>query len=263
MYTKVWLQFVFPLYVWVLIGVIIVVSHHSVQVTRWLGNDPVSVLATLILLSYTMLLHTILMALSFTHIQVSDGSRFSVWLYNGNVQYLSGKHIPLFLFALLAFFLLFVPYTFVLIASHLLLPYSRYRFMSWIDNNRVKYFLRSYYAPLKDKRRSWIGILLAIRFSLLLVFVSNSLGDPSINLVAIAITSFLIVGFKTLCGTVYTNWYLDALDLSFEIKLSLFSVLTLYNMKVKGNQNALSNTFFQCYLMYSQQSSSIMPRDVW
>ena len=30
MYTKVWLQFVFPKYVWVLIGVIIVVSHRSV-----------------------------------------------------------------------------------------------------------------------------------------------------------------------------------------------------------------------------------------
>ena len=38
MYTKVWLQFAFPLYVWVLIGVIIVASHHSVLVTRWLGR---------------------------------------------------------------------------------------------------------------------------------------------------------------------------------------------------------------------------------
>ena len=168
------------------------------------------------------------------------------------MQYLSGKYIPLFLFALLVFILLFVPYTFVLLFSPYLQPYSENRFLSWIDDRRLKHFLRSYYAPLKDKRRSWIGLLLAVRFSLLLVFVSNSLGDPSINLVAITVTTFLIVGFKTLCGTIYTNWCLDALDLFFEIKLGLFSVLTLYNMKVKGNQSALSNTFLSVsFLVFS------------
>ena len=243
MYTEVWLQFAFPLYLWVLIGIIIVASHRSVQITGWLGGDPVSVLATLILLSYTKLLRTILTALSFTYIQVSDGSRFAVWLYDGNLQYLSGKHIPLFLFVLLVFLLLFLPYTSTLLVSPYLQPYSEKRFLSWIDDRRLKHFLRSYYAPLKDKRRSWIGLLLAVRFSLLLVFVSNSLGDPSINLVAITITTFLIVGFKTLCGTVYTNWCLDVLDLFFEIKLGLFSVLTLYVIKVNGNQSILSNTF--------------------
>ena len=251
-YTKVWLQFAFPLYLWVLIGIIIMASHFSVRVTGWLGGDPVSVLATLVLLSYTKLLRTILTALSFTYIQVSDGSRFAVWLYDGNVQYLSGKHIPLFLFALLVFLLLFLPYTSVLIVSPYLQPYSERRFLSWIDDRRLKHFLRSYYAPLKDKRRSWIGLLLAVRFSLLLVFVSNSLGDPSINLVAISITSFLIVGFKALCGTVYTNWCLDALDLFFEIKLGLFSVFTLYIMKVKGNQSVLSLSFISVsFLVFS------------
>ena len=252
MYTKVCLQFAFPLYVWVLIGVIIVVSHHSVLVTRWLGGDPVSVLATLILISYTKLLRAILTALSFTYLQVSDGSRFAVWLYDGNVQYLSVKHIPLFLFALLIFLLLFIPYTSVLLVSPHLQPYSRNRFLSWIDDRRLKLFLRSYHAPLKDKWHSWIGLLLAVRFFLLIVFLANSLGDPSINLLVISITTFLIVGFKTLCGTVYTNWCLDALDLLFEIKLGLFSVSTLYVRNVNGNQSILSNVFLSVsFLVFS------------
>ena len=165
MYTKVWLQFAFPLYVWVLIGVIIVVSHRSVLVTGWLGGDPVSVLATPILISYTKLLRTILTALSFTYLQVSDGSRFAVWLYDGNVQYLSVKHIPLFLFALLVFLLLFIPYTSVLLVSPHLQPYSRNRFLSWIDDRRLKHFLRSYHAPLKDKWRSWISKTCIIMYS--------------------------------------------------------------------------------------------------
>ena len=253
MYAKVWLQFAFPLYVWALIGVIIVSSNRSVHVTRLLGGDPVSVLATLILLSYTKLLRTILIALSFTYLRVSDGSAsIIVWLYDGNVQYASGKHIPLFLLALLVFLLLFIPYTSVLLVSPYLQHYSRNAFLSWIDNRRLKHFLRSYHAPLKDKRRSWIGLLLAVRFSLLLVFLANSLGDPGINLLTISITTFLIVSFKTLCGTVYTNWCLDALDLFFEVKLGLFSVSTLYIMKVKGNQSALSNTFLSVsFLVFS------------
>ena len=178
MYTKVWLQFGFPLYVWVLIGVIIVASHRSVIVTRWLGGDPVSVLATPIILSYTKLLRTILTALSFTYIQLSDGPRFAVWLYDGNVQYFDGKHIPLVLFALLIFLLLFIPYTSVLLVRPYLQPYSRIRLLKWIDDRRLKHFLRSYYAPLKDKRRSWIGLLLAVRFSRLYSWPTH-LGIPA------------------------------------------------------------------------------------
>ena len=240
MYTKVWLQFVFPLYVWVLIGVIIVISKHSALFTKLLGDDPVSVLATLFLFSYTKLLRTILIVISLTHLQVSDGSMFAVWLYDANVRYLSGKHIPLSLFALVIFLFLFIPYTLVLLASPHLQPYTSKRILSWIDDYRLKQFLRSYYAPLKDNCCSWIGLLLILRFSLLLVSLIN---EPSINLVAISITTLLMVSFKVLCGTVYTNWRIDALDLFFEVNLGLFSVFTLYIIKVNGNQTLLCNIF--------------------
>jgi len=44
---------VFPVYLWVIVGLIILTSHFSHRLTKILGNNPVSVLATLILLSYT------------------------------------------------------------------------------------------------------------------------------------------------------------------------------------------------------------------
>ena len=59
MYTKTWLQFVFPLYLWALAGGIILVCHFSVRATRFFGNNAVQVLATLFLLSYNKLLKTI------------------------------------------------------------------------------------------------------------------------------------------------------------------------------------------------------------
>ena len=53
-YNKAWLQFVFPVYIWELVGLMILVSHLSCR----FGNNPVFVLATLILLSYTKILRT-------------------------------------------------------------------------------------------------------------------------------------------------------------------------------------------------------------
>ena len=62
-YTKTWLQFVFPVYIWALVGLMILVSHFSHKFARLLGNNPVSVLATLILLSYTKILRTLIPAI--------------------------------------------------------------------------------------------------------------------------------------------------------------------------------------------------------
>ncbi len=56
-YSHTWLQFAFPLYVWFLVSFIIVLSHKSRRVTKWLSSgNPVAVLATLLLMSYTKVL---------------------------------------------------------------------------------------------------------------------------------------------------------------------------------------------------------------
>ena len=48
-YAFTWLQFLFPLYVWVLIGLIIIASRYSRKIAQSLGNNPVPTLATLLL----------------------------------------------------------------------------------------------------------------------------------------------------------------------------------------------------------------------
>ena len=92
-YTKTWLQFVFPIYVWSLLGLIIIFSSFSLRITRLLGSNPVAVLATLLLLSYTKLLHTIISALIFTFLNYPNEVQVAVWLHDGNIKYLHGKHI--------------------------------------------------------------------------------------------------------------------------------------------------------------------------
>ena len=140
----------FPAYIWVLVGLIIVVSHFSHRFANLLGNNPVSVLATLILLSYTKILRTLIMVLYVTYLEYPTYNRM-VWLYDGNIDYLSGKHIPLFLVSVLAFLFLFLPYTLLLLFGQRLQAISHLKFFSWV--NRLKPFMDSYHAPYKAKHR--------------------------------------------------------------------------------------------------------------
>ena len=118
-YALTWLQFLFPFYVWFLIGLIIVVSHRSQIITSILGNNPVATLATLLLLSYSKILHTIIIALSFTRLEYPDGTHKLVWLYDGNVPYFQrADHIALGVFAAITLLSLFLPYTFFLLCGH-------------------------------------------------------------------------------------------------------------------------------------------------
>ena len=68
-YVKAWLQFVFPIYIWGVIGLIMFISAHSPRLSRMLGSNPVAVLATLFLLSYAKILRTIMLALSITTLE--------------------------------------------------------------------------------------------------------------------------------------------------------------------------------------------------
>ena len=54
-YSKTWLQFVFPLYIWSIVVLIIILAKYSDRVAKVMGNNSVPVLATLFLLSYSKL----------------------------------------------------------------------------------------------------------------------------------------------------------------------------------------------------------------
>ena len=68
-YDKTWLQFIFPVYIWALMGIVIIASNLSHRLARLFGSNPVAVLATLFLLSYSKILRTISEALSVTFLE--------------------------------------------------------------------------------------------------------------------------------------------------------------------------------------------------
>ena len=240
-YSKIWLQFAFPVYIWLLVGLIILVSRFSHRFANLLGNNPVSVLATLILLSYTKILRTLIAASYITFLQYPDHNR-RVWLYDANVEYLSGKHIPLFLVAVLVFLFLFLPYTLLLLFGQWLQAISHLRLFSWVNSARLKPFMDSYHAPYKAKHRYWPGLLLVLRFALLLVFALNLQQDPSINLLAILVGTGILHLWAWISGGVYRNWCLDALEGSFALNLIILVGATSHVNYSKGNQLAVGYT---------------------
>ena len=240
-YSKTWLQFVFPVYLWVLVGLMILVSHFSQRFANLLGNNPVSILSTLIFLSYAKIVRTLITALSFTDLEYSHYPR-TVWLYDANLDYVQGKHIPLFLVAAIVFLFLFLPYTLLLLFGQWLQGMSHLRLFSWVNSPRLKPFIDSYHAPYKQKHRYWPGLLLVLRFVLLLVFAFNFQRDPSINMLAILVGTGMLTIWAWVSGGVYKNWCIDALEGSFMLNLILLGVAT-YHIKLSGgNQLAVGYT---------------------
>ena len=93
-YVKTWLQFVFPLYILALVGAIIITSKYSTRMTKIFGTNAVSVLATLILLSYTKILRILITAFSFTTLTGSEGYHSMVWLADGNITTKTCSSLP-------------------------------------------------------------------------------------------------------------------------------------------------------------------------
>ena len=91
-YVKTWLQFVFPLYIWFLVIAIIILSHYYTLAARLSGRNAVPVLATLFLISYAKLLRIIITVFQSTDLEYPDNIVRKIWFYDGNVDYLKGKH---------------------------------------------------------------------------------------------------------------------------------------------------------------------------
>ena len=228
-YVKTWLQFVFPLYILALVGVMIIASNYSTRVTRLLGTNAVSVMATLVLLSYTNILRILITAFSFTTLTGSQDYHSVVWLADGNIKYFQPKHAILFLVALLVLLLLGVPYTVTLTAA----PWIQRSRFKWVSSlyNRFKPLFDAYMGPYKDKYRYWTGMLLLARVVLTVLFSSisntNTVAGPQLNLLLLSLSCFALFGLTAVLKP-YRNNVLNGLEIFHLTILFIFSSSNLY-----------------------------------
>ena len=243
-YARIWLGFIFPLYIWVIVLGIIIASRLSSKIARLTGSKPVSVLATLILLSYNKILNVAIASLSFASILQPDGDYNTVWSIDGNIHFFMGQHIPLGIFAVIVVVLFVIPYTLLLVIVPL--PWVQARttskFFSWI--NTLKPFLDAHQGPFKKNFRNWIGILLLIR-ALLSGLSTIRLGEynsENIILVVIIVLMFLLICVAWISGGVYSKRSRNILESSFYLNLGILSALTLY---ARSSTKASQHKIFQ------------------
>ena len=167
-YSKTWLQFVFPLYIWSIVALIIILAKYSDRVAKVMGNNSVPELATLFLLSYSKLYRTIIKALNWSTIMILTlQNSEAVWSADGNLDYLDVMHSPLFVAAIGTLLFLWLPYTLLLFLGQWLHRCNSNLIVCMLA--MIKPFLDAHYGPLRDNHRYWFRALLLVRSTILLL----------------------------------------------------------------------------------------------
>ena len=225
-YAKQWLQFAFPLYLWIIIIIIIQLCRRYGKISRLMGSHAVPVLSTLTFLSYTKLVRTIVIVLHKREVTVhctNESVRsVSLWYEDPNVEYAKGKHAGLFGFALLVSVFFVIPYTLFLLCHPVLEKYlSHFKlFKSW---SRFKPIIDAYSGPMKDDYRFWPGLLLVARIPVLLTvtFLQN---ESRVLLLAVAA---IILSLSFIFGGVYRKKLNNVIEFWFLLNLCIMASLSL------------------------------------
>ena len=210
-YVNTWLQFAFLIYVWSIIGLIIFFSRKYICVTRLVGRNAVKVVATLLLISYSKLQLTAIHVIQFVRLNSSEGEIKYVWVYDGNVQYLSRKHIPLFAFAVVLV-VLSVAYAFVLVFIQCLQKRSNMKLLFWVEE--LKPVFDAYTGPCRDNQRFWPGLLLVIRTILFIIYAlsaQNITLEKSKLMLTSGVSIFILIVACVSPKGIYKKWSLNIL----------------------------------------------------
>ena len=256
-YQKTWLQFVFPFYIWFLVGVIILFCHYSSTVMKLMGMRNIEVLATLFLLSCFKLLKTIVTALSFTDIMVASADNVfenltsqKVWVYDGNINYFSKKHLPMFIVALFFLLILFLPYTLLLLFGQCLRSLPTIKGRQWIQGTAITSIMDAYHAPYTRHHRYWTGLGLLVRCCLFTVLSSSY--NIQKNLFWISFTVIFMIAIRQIFK-VYQKKTVNYLELFYFTNLGVLCVALQYKYDscyLLNISAALSFVVFLCTLAY-------------
>ena len=225
-YAKQWLQFAFPLYLWIIIIIIIQLCKRYGKISRLMGSHAVPVLSTLIFLSYTKIVRTIVIVLHkrevTLHCTNESVRSVSLWYEDPNVEYAKGKHAGLFGFALLVSLFFFIPYTLFLLCHPVFEKYLSHLklFKSW---SRFKPIIDAYSGPMKDEYRFWPGLLLVARIPVFLIvtFLQN---ESRVLLLAVAA---IILSLSFIFGGVYRKKLNNIIEFWFLLNLCIMASLSL------------------------------------
>ena len=299
-FGKSWMQFMFPLYIWLIAASLMLFVHCSeklpkrfgssskmvrvlVSIANCFGGNSGQVMATLFILSYTKLLRTSITALvpANLHVYTDSGEQVDsltkvVWAYDGNLAYGQLPHIFLFLAALVVLVGILLPYTVLLLFVQPVLLASKFQRLKWIG--RMRPHFDAYIGPLNPPNHFWVGLLLLVRFVLVLTFIVTYASNPTTSLVALVISVVLLLAILTYTGPLYNNptkiyaplsllpneiSFRSIMDVSFLLNLVVLGVSVLSVDFVTGNIHAKASILYTSIIVAFFQFVGIIFYHIW
>ena len=229
-YAKMWLQLVFPFYLFIIAISIIIASRYSSKLLRLTYTRSLPVLATLFMLSYTGVLRTVLTVLfsysTITHLP--GGHQQIVWSIDASVPLFGVKFTTLFITCLVVFLLL-IPFNITLLFTRYLLQFRVI--------NRFKPLLDAFQGSYKDKYYYWVAVHIIMRS----LFFAMYAFQTSIKLV---FSTVFLITFSISSGHIHPhkNKLVNVHEL-----LLLINLTIMYAVSYQ-----CSNNFFQCHKCHDQ-----------
>ena len=212
---KLGFQFVFPIYLWLLVGLITYLCRHSSKLASLIGSECAKVFVTLFYLSYTKIVRTVFEIFVWGLIYTNENKPQVVWFFDGSVRFFTDwRHLLLVLVSLIMFLLVITPYKFFLFLSQWCIH------SSWVSRH-FKPLIDANLAPFKDRWRFWLGMRLIITEVLILISIIFTAINPKIvafTHVAIVITLMMFQAYIK----PYKSKLVNILDLFYIINFLLF-----------------------------------------
>ena len=216
--AKTGLQFVFPVYLWLLMLIIIFMAKRYFRDQKLSSYPALPVLATLTLLSYLKILRTIIRALSYTTVVSSSQDNIFLWQPDPTVHYLTGHHITLFVIAIVFLLIFILPFVICFTFPSFVLR------SKWLSSFFPMF--DSFVAPYKVKYRYWFGLR-----SVLLLYLSGMEAIIFSFPEALLLSSIITVGvFMCMQGYIqpYKTTLNNTVELLFIGIFFLVATVTLY-----------------------------------
>ena len=232
-YSYTWLQFVFPFYLWFLVGLIILACKYSSRAMKLFGSNPVAVLATVVLMSYNKLLITLQQIFPYVTVYYSNATQEKRWKIDPNLRYFHGKHFLLAMFGLFILMVFLIPYIVLISFGHHLQNFSNKRGLKWLI--KIKPIFDAYYAPFSKSTRYWIGFLLFTRTCLSITY--SALESTQHNSILVIVSSVLtgIALIPWLQHKIYQNNFINVLEGSFFLNVFILSMARHHVTKEQKN----------------------------
>ena len=218
------LQFIFPVYLWVLM--LVIISKRSGYIANLTVHSSIQVMATLFYLSFAKLLLNVVDVFLPVHVQTPHGE-FTVWYVDGNIPYWRNSgHVALFITAIITSIFYLLPFLLWTTCGSLLA-----RRLRWIKKRRN--LIDAYQGQYRDGWGWWFGARLWL---LVCSYISYALlrgNNPSLllllHLVFLAPFTFIQVYYKP-----YRGKWVNIFECVILIDLLLLEFITLYG-QLKGD----------------------------